>query len=142
LGIIFAGVSYDIIQENIMPWVCNKNDVSKFLSGMTSILESGDEDTSLYIVKETKPDDKTYKFMVEHNITRRVIYEELLKLDITNYSYTDYDDNPRFTGEQIWVFGQMFGTYEVYIKLKLRGKVVCLSFHEKEFDLKYPYLNG
>lgn len=40
-----------------MPWVCNKNDVSKFLSGMTSILESGDEDTSLYIVK--KPNQMT-----------------------------------------------------------------------------------
>ena len=81
--------------------------------------------------------------MRQYNITSRIVYEELLKLDITNYSHTDYDDNPRFKGETVWFFGQMFGDIEVYIKLKIRDRkrtVVCLSFHEKEYHLHYPYL--
>ncbi len=123
-----------------MSWVCSEEEVMKFLSDMTSILNNGNENTSLYIVKENNPGDKTNKFMIEYNVTRKIIYQELLKLDITNYSYTDYDDNPKFKGEMIWVFGQMFGSIEVYIKLKLRQKVICLSFHEKEYDLQYPYL--
>lgn len=80
--------------------------------------------------------------MIQYGITETQIREELRKLDISNYSYTDNDTDPRFASEQNWVFGQMFDNMiEVYIKIKVRRrKVICLSFHEKEWDLHYPYL--
>jgi hypothetical protein len=81
--------------------------------------------------------------MIAHNIDGSVVYEELLKLDATNYSYTDYDEHPAFKNELVWIFGQMFMMEEVYIKVKnrkYRSLVVCLSFHEPEFELGYPYL--
>ncbi len=89
-------------------------------------------------------EDKTFQFQAEYNLTSKDICNELLRLDITNYSYTDYDDNPRFENEKVWIFGQMFWKEEVYIKLKIRqgGKVVCLLFHKKEYGLDYPYLGG
>ncbi|KXG78867.1 MAG: hypothetical protein PWP45_611 [Tepidanaerobacteraceae bacterium] len=126
-----------------MAWICDEDEVKDFLRRLHSILKSGDEKTTLVIVKENRPGDKTSKFMRQYNITSRIIYEELLKLDITNYSYTDYDDNPRYNGETVWIFGQIFEDIEVYIKLKIRDgrrTVVCLSFHEAEYDLDYPYL--
>ncbi|MGD0621471.1 MAG: hypothetical protein ABSA82_03260 [Thermacetogeniaceae bacterium] len=92
------------------------------------------------ILKANLDEDKTFQFRVEHNLVSSDILEELIKLDITNYAYTDYDDDPRFLNEIVWIFGQMFLDEEVYIKLKIRSKVVCLSFHEKERDLVYPYL--
>lgn len=118
---------------------CTQDEVQTFLRSMKIKLSCPD---GLVIVKEHKRGDKTNNFMILKGLTRASIIEELMKLDILNYSYTDYDNHPWFKDEEVWIFGQMYDGVEVYIKLKLREKVVCLSFHEKEYNLKYPYLNG
>jgi len=56
-----------------------------------------------------KGKDKTDEFRSMYNISSDIVCEEILKNE------------------------------EIYIKLKLRNNVVCMSFHPKEFDLKYPY---
>ncbi|OIQ59925.1 hypothetical protein [Neomoorella thermoacetica] len=124
-----------------MGWICKEGEVEKFLSNIKRLLASDNWMDNLIIVKENKEEDKTHKFMVEKNITRRIVVQELLRLDITNYSYTDNDDNPRFKNEVVWIFGAVYGTEEIYIKLKIREKVICLSFHEADYELNYPYLN-
>ncbi|OIQ11566.1 hypothetical protein [Neomoorella thermoacetica] len=124
-----------------MRWICKEEEVEEFLSNIKRLLASEKWMDNLIIVKENKEGDKTQKFRSEKNITHSIVARELLKLDITNYSYTDYDDNPRFKNEVVWIFGTVYGTEEIYIKLKIREKVICLSFHEAEYELNYPYLN-
>jgi len=123
-----------------MGWICTQEEVEKFLENVHILLSGISPENNLYVLKENKAGDKTHEYMIRNNINRQIICTEILKLDTTNYSKTDYDDNPHFKNEKVWLFGQMYGTEELYIKLKLRGKVICLSFHEKQFDIKYPYL--
>jgi hypothetical protein len=124
-------------------WICSKEEVEQFLADMKKVSTGDTWEKILYIPKETKDGDKTHAFMVAHDIDGLVVFEELLKLDVTNYSKTDYDEHPAFKNEIVWFFGQIFMMEEVYIKVKIRkyrNLVVCLSFHEPEFDLGYPYL--
>ena len=80
---------------------------------------------------------------MQYNVKDKDIIKEIKKLDISNYSKTENDDNPKWEHEKMWIFGQIFKTdakyFEMYIKLKLRRKVICFSFHPKEFDINYVY---
>lgn len=120
-----------------------RDEVNDFLQSLKNILQSNSN--SLYIVKKnTSKSDKTAAFMNEHNIKSADVIKELLLLDVTNYAYTDDDHSPYFQGE-VWVFGSYITSIphcreELYIKLKLKGRVVCLSFHPAEISLEYPYL--
>jgi hypothetical protein len=116
-------------------------EVRDFLDKIQEALKQSFE--NLIINKKTKGKDKNREFQIEYGIGHNRICEEILRLDITNYSETDEDDGAGWTGE-VWIFGQIVEVaqnqyMEIYIKLKLRNKIICLSFHPKEFDLKYPY---
>ena len=118
-----------------------KEEVEAFLQNVHTILTENIE--NLIIIERSTKEDKTYSFRAEYGITSKYICEKLLELNLSNYSFTDEDRDTSKPGE-IWVFGQMFQIKEknylkIYIKLKLREKVICLSFHPKEFDLRYPY---
>ncbi|ACV63659.1 hypothetical protein Dtox_2896 [Desulfofarcimen acetoxidans DSM 771] len=83
--------------------------------------------------------------MNEYGLTRDLVCAELLRLEVSNYSYTDKDHDTKRGGD-VWIFGQIFipanpkNYIEVYVKLKFTSRVVCLSFHEKDRDINYPYL--
>ncbi len=117
-------------------------EVEDFLREVHKRLKDSKE--NLYIVVK-KGKDKTNEFRVMYNISSEIVCEELLKLDISNYSYTDYDDSQKYPNEEVWIFGQILSIpgvlrfEEIYIKLKIRNNVVCMSFHPKEFDITYPY---
>lgn len=117
-------------------------EVEDFLNEVHKRLKKSKD--NLYIVQK-KGKDKTNEFRSMYNISSEIVCEEILKLDISNYSYTDYDDNPKWPDQEVWIFGQMLSIHgvlsheEIYVKLKIRNNVVCMSFHPKEFDLKYPY---
>ena len=126
------------------PGSCKKvSEVEQFLQEMQTLLK-GDRG-KLYIVQ--RKDYKNQDFMVKHNLKHDDVVDRLLKLDVSNYAYTDVDrDSGR--GGEVWIFGQaLYSGLEyfdakvvIYIKLKLERGVVCLSFHEAEEKLKYPYL--
>lgn len=122
--------------------VALETEVEDFLSRVFSILRESSK--GLYIVKRTNGEDKTGNFMIETGLTNDMICEELLTLTIKNYSYTDTDRDSHRTGE-VWLFGKVLKPplinkkTEIYIKLKLQGRVVCLSFHPSEFPLRYQY---
>lgn len=122
--------------------VALETEVEDFLSRVFSILRESSK--GLYIVKRTNSEDKTGNFMIETGLTNDMICEELLTLTIKNYSYTDTDRDPLRIGE-VWLFGKVLKPplinkkTEIYIKLKLQGRVVCLSFHPSEFPLRYQY---
>jgi len=117
--------------------ICNKDEVNYFLKEVHGKLNESEK--NFYKHKSKKTDN----FQTEFGITDNQIIEEIKKLDVSNYSKTEYDDNPKWTHEKMWIFGQMFKTdnnyIEVYIKLKMRKNVICFSFHPKEFDIHYPY---
>lgn len=122
--------------------IASELEVENFLSRVFYILRESDK--GLYIVKRTNSEDKTGNFMIETGLTNDMICEELLNLTIQNYSYTDTDRDPNRKGE-VWLFGKFLKpplseeSTEIYIKLKLQGRVVCLSFHPSEFPLSYQY---
>ena len=117
------------------------DEVKAFLNKIQETIKQSYE--NVIINKKTKGKDKNREFQIEYGIGHKRICEEILKLDITNYSDTDKDDGAGWTGE-VWIFGQIVEVahnqyMEIYVKLKLRNKVICLSFHPKEYDIKYPY---
>ncbi|WP_053954681.1 type II toxin-antitoxin system MqsR family toxin [Inediibacterium massiliense] len=123
-------------------WIEDPESVEAFLVEMKNRIQDSYENVK--IIKRMRSEDKTFNFQVQYGLTHEIICKELLKLDISNYCYTDNDyDSKR--GGVVWIFGQTLiypGIYsypEVYIKLKLNSKVICLSFHEKEYPLEYPY---
>lgn len=118
-----------------------KDKVSDFLKVIQELINQSFENVE--IIKKTIGNDKTRKFQIEYGINHQRVCEELLNLDISNYSETDKDDGVGWTGE-VWIFGLMMEVaqnqyMEVYVKLKLRKRVICISFHPKEYDIKYPY---
>jgi len=112
---------------------------------LNDVFESIDlSDANLVIVGRRWPKvDKTAEFMATYGLKHADVAGEIKKLSIKNYSYTDTDRNGKFPGE-LWFFGCIpdciphFNS-EVYVKIKLRNKVICLSFHEAEHPISYPY---
>lgn len=65
---------------------------------------------------------------------------EIIKaLTYENYFEGPIDDTIR--GNHYWVFGVMIKGIEIYIKIN-KGRenksVICISFHEAKFKIKYP----
>ena len=78
-------------------------------------------------------------------IRMKCIREPKIKDIINGLTYKDYhrgpeeDYDPDRTGE-IWIFGKVVGNEQIYIKLKIEGKMIkCLSFHPSEEQLKLPF---
>jgi len=121
----------------------SKDAITQLLENIHERLRSDSD--NLVIVKKTSTFDKTTAFMIKVGLSHQSVCDELLKLDVTNYSYTANDYDPAFGGD-VYICGQTMGPpivaslIIVYIKIKVRGKVVCLSFHEAEERLNYPYL--
>jgi hypothetical protein len=77
-------------------------------------------------------------------LTIEQAWTEMLRL-----TYRDYvdgpvlDDNPRYAamGHCWWIFGLRVEDLTVYVKLRISASkvVVCLSFHEAQFPIKFPY---
>jgi hypothetical protein len=75
-------------------------------------------------------------------LTKRNCRDDILSLTVSNYCAgpeADYD-----LPGQVWIFGKRIADREIYIKLKLscvEGTSIakCISFHEAEYPLRYPY---
>lgn len=119
-------------------------EVEEFIKEIHRLLRESPK--NLHIVVKHTVEDKTHNFMNEYNLTDEMVCDELLKLCTINYSKTEPDNDERFKEEHCWFLGQMYKVpgmknyMEIYIKIKLRKRVLCLSFHPKEFDIRYPYL--
>lgn len=74
-----------------------KDEVNSFLKVIQELINQSFGNVT--IIKKTKGNDKTRKFQTEYGIEHRRICEEILRLDISNYSETDKDDGIGWTGE-------------------------------------------
>jgi len=86
---------------------------------------------------------ETNKSVLSLGLTIENAIQELLNLSVINYSAGPQQDR-NMSSENIWIFGKEINGCEVYIKLKIfsvngiqYGK--CISFHEAEFAMKYPF---
>ena len=69
--------------------------------------------------KKNRQFKKTYK---------NIIY----KLDISNYKYSSYDNNKKYQGEKVHIFGYN----NLYIKIKITGNICkILSLHVAKYAL-------
>jgi len=87
------------------------------------------------------PRSKNLDSLLMLGLTRKNAKEEILSLSVTDYCGGPEPDKDR-PGE-IWEFGKLIESKEVYIKLKIaqvgNEKIAkCLSFHIAEFALCFP----
>lgn len=70
--------------------------------------------------------------------------EVILKLNITNYcDGPSSDDKPERGHDEVWFFGIEFLEEELYLKFVVpdsnKPEMICWSFHEPEYKMKYKY---
>lgn len=115
-----------------------RSETEVFLATVRKLLE--EDEKNLVIVPRT--DNKTVLFMNEHGFRVKHVIEILQVLSPDNFCKAEMDDNPDLGGE-VWIFGyhinRLFAEMccELYIKLKLTEKVICISFHEAEGGMVY-----
>ncbi|WP_255467257.1 toxin [Raoultibacter phocaeensis] len=93
-----------------------------------------------------KPEGKTYRFIDKLGYRVYDVYREVVSLGIENYSMGPLRDE-RGRSHDLWVFGKYIELYEAYIKFAVfisfdTIAAVCVSFHEAEHPLAYPYGRG
>lgn len=124
------------IEEGRCIWmIASESQVSSFLKELKMIATSG---SGLYIV----PRPETNVTIINLGLTKKTVEIEILSLSTINYSSGPTKDRDR-PGE-LWIFGKEINGYEIYIKLKIfeiNGMKIakCISFHEAEFPLSYPF---
>lgn len=67
--------------------------------------------------------------------------EFLKKLAVEDY-YQGPTDDLTYKMSPMWVFGKVIKGKEVYIKITIGSEnlpVICISFHEAEFAMTYPF---
>lgn len=66
---------------------------------------------------------------------------------IGSLTYQNYSSGPEIDQDgssgEIWIFGTIINSQNVYIKVKLdKGVAKCLSFHPADFPIRQPYNFG
>lgn len=89
------------------------------------------------------PASKTARFLFELGFTRENVYEVLRELTYRDYAHGPLRDE-KGRPHDLWIFGKYVEAIETYIKFTVFGKEgtfvgVCVSFHEAEHPLSYPY---
>lgn len=121
---------------------------------MEAIAEKWKIEAVLALVRATKPerffvlgseriDSKTHRFMRQVGYDRPSVFREVRSLRVGNYSQGPLPDD-KGRAHDVWVFGKYIARYQVYIKLVAfveGGEVrcLCVSFHEAERPLTFPY---
>lgn len=64
-------------------------------------------------------------------------------------SIIDYSEGPKTdslnAGAPLWVFGKLVKDQMIYIKISigpLNRPVICISFHEAEYEMFFPFKGG
>lgn len=84
--------------------------------------------------------DKNWDTLANLNMTSKMRNDCVLGLTWKDYCRGPLEDDKGRPGE-VWMFGTDICGSEVYIKLKLvRGShPVCISFHNADLPLEYPF---
>lgn len=96
-----------------------------------------------YVVGSHTYTSKTFVFLQKTGYTDARVYDEVRSLCAEDYSAGPLRDD-KGRPRDLWVFGKYIEAFEVYIKFAVyasegRIEAICVSFHEAERPLTYPY---
>lgn len=86
--------------------------------------------------------EKNLAFLAKFGVSIPTVKKCILGLSTDNYCSGPSRDLSAKNHNDVWVFGTELENREIYIKLSLGDtidKVICISFHEAEFPMTYPY---
>lgn len=89
----------------------------------------------IYRVRE-KNEETLFKLGISANMREKIV----LSLEGTDFSHTTLGD-VFDEGDILWVFGKDYNGTELYIKITIidNGRCLCVSFHEAEHPISYPF---
>lgn len=89
----------------------------------------------IYRVRE-KNEETLFKLGISANMREKIV----LSLEGTDFSHTTLGD-VFDEGDILWVFGKDYKGTELYIKITIidNGRCLCVSFHEAEHPISYPF---
>jgi hypothetical protein len=93
------------------------------------------------IIYENREKNKQALLDLEITPIQRTQFIEKLKVE--NYHEGPKTDTNDIGSSDYWEFGTKVKNKEIYIKIKMgyaNNSVICISFHEAEFKLTYPFL--
>lgn len=115
-----------------------KDEVEKFLSDFKTKLKVFD----VHFLDER---NKNTQALADLDITHIQRIDYLKELKVENYLSGPNKDKLGINLSDYWEFGIKVKKAEVYIKIRLgkpNGKVICISFHPAERNMKYPFKKG
>ena len=86
--------------------------------------------------------EKNLAFIKQQGLTIAEVKDCISCLSIENYSSGPLSDNSDGNRNDVWIFGTRMSGVEVYIKISFGDSlntVICISFHESEQAMCYPY---
>lgn len=84
---------------------------------------------------------KNQQFLLDQEIAPSKRKEIIRRLKVEDYVDGPLEEQMHNLPE-MWVFGKQWKETEIYIKISLGRKdssVVCISFHDAEYPLSYPF---
>lgn len=111
-----------------------KNDVKSFLQELKQIITIW----PIFYINRPK---NSIQHLADLGITANSREQIINKLEIEDYSQGP-EPETQFNGKDLWVFGKVIKTQEVYIKLtisKNSGNVICISFHKADYPIVFPF---
>ena len=93
------------------------------------------------LYRDDRAKNTTALLSLEISITKRK--EIIENLTVEDYSEGPLDDN-LYGMASMWVFGTMINGKEIYIKIslgKFSSQVICISFHDAQYAMNYPFKN-
>lgn len=96
------------------------------------------------------PRKKNLDFLTQHGFTPKERREVILGLQVEDYWKGPEEDDRARGPKDIWFFGVDYQGIQIYIKLQIveekdeqTGDTLkhakCISFHEAEWEIRYPY---
>lgn len=118
--------------------------IDEINSALMRIKSSIYHSSDCFVVRTDLP--KNEVTILKLGITTEHVLEEICGLTYRDY-HKGPDDNKSEKGPpkgQVWFFGKQVDGLEVYIKIhivptKKFTNGICISFHEPEYPMSYPY---
>lgn len=121
--------------------VARINEINSFLLQVKLIIQDTPDN---FIVHTTRP--KNEQTLLRLGFASRHVGAEICSLTHKNYHKGPEANTSRSGAKNgsVWIFGKRIEGIEIYIKIHLVAenkfsKCVCISFHESDYPITYPY---
>lgn len=84
---------------------------------------------------------KNTQTLLDLELSVAQVKELLRELEVEDYSGGPFEEK-LYGNAEMWVFGKEVKAIEIYIKISMgmpSAEVICISFHQAEHPMVYPY---